>query len=318
VTGRVTSDFQQFPKDAIKTIDGRELFRPRRLFKVPKDYKGIVYLDYSQIELRLQAMYTLLVGNGEGDLNLCRAYMPYKCLSSEYGFFNPSNPKHIKHAYDTEWITEAHIPWTPTDVHGATTKQAFKIDETDERFHSLRYIGKRVNFAKNYGAQRDKIKEMFPEYDDETIDSINDAYYKAFPGVKKYHEYCYNLGKFRPYAQNLYGVRYYNASGHDLINYLIQGTGAYALKEKIPLVDKYLTDNHYKSVLQMQIHDEVSILWHPDDDPKIFFEIKELLQDFPDFIVPIISEMEVTYTTWADKKEVKCLEYLQTTVCSSH
>jgi DNA polymerase-1 len=269
-------------------------------------------------------MYTLLVGNGGGDLNLCRAYMPYKCfcytVQELQHVFDPYELDDIKHAYSVDWYLQEQptVLWTPTDVHGATTKQAFKIDETDERFHSLRYIGKRVNFAKNYGAQRDKIKEMFPEYDDETIDSINDAYYKAFPGVKKYHEYCYNLGMFRPYAQNLYGVRYYNASGHDLINYLIQGTGAYALKEKIPLVDKYLTDNHYKSVLQMQIHDEVSILWHPDDDPKIFFEIKELLQDFPDFIVPIISEMEVTYTTWADKKEVKCLEDLQTAVCSSH
>ena len=75
VTGRVSSDFQQFPKYAIKTLDGIELFHPRKLFIVPDGYKGIVYLDYSQIELRVQALYTILVG--EGDLNLCRAYMPY-------------------------------------------------------------------------------------------------------------------------------------------------------------------------------------------------------------------------------------------------
>ena len=41
-------------------------------------YKGIAYLDYSQVELRLQALYTILVGSP--DLNLCRAYMPYECV----------------------------------------------------------------------------------------------------------------------------------------------------------------------------------------------------------------------------------------------
>ena len=62
VSGRVTSDFQQFPKDSIVTVDGIEIFNPRKMVLAQDDdYIGIVYLDYSQIELRLQAMYTILV-----------------------------------------------------------------------------------------------------------------------------------------------------------------------------------------------------------------------------------------------------------------
>ena len=77
VSGRVTSDFQQFPKDAIVTVDGREIFHPRKMVIAQDgDYDAIVYLDYSQIELRLQAFYTILIGHP--DLNLCRAYSPYK------------------------------------------------------------------------------------------------------------------------------------------------------------------------------------------------------------------------------------------------
>ena len=72
---------------------------------------------------------------------------------------------------------------------------------------------------------------MFPDYDDETIHRIDDAYYKAFPGVKKYHEYCYEICKTAPYAVNLFGVKYYGLSGHKLINCLVQGSGAYFLKE---------------------------------------------------------------------------------------
>jgi DNA polymerase I-like protein with 3'-5' exonuclease and polymerase domains len=138
VSLRVTCDFQQFPKGAIKTVDGRELFKPRKLFIVPPEYKGIIYLDYSQIELRLQAMYTVLVGNGEGDLNLCRAYMPYKCYTRDASGkipFDCSNWLHLQCAYSWEWYrNEDDTVWTPTDVHGATTKHAFNIDEDDEKW----------------------------------------------------------------------------------------------------------------------------------------------------------------------------------------
>jgi DNA polymerase-1 len=315
VSGRVTSDFQQFPKGAITTLNGRELFRPRRLFKVPTGYKAMVYLDYSQVELRLQAMYTILVGHP--DLNLCRAYMPYQCHGFETTgrqyYFDYTNQEHLRHAYDWIWYrNENRTEWTPTDVHGATTKEAFGIDETDEHFHDLRYIGKRVNFAKQYGAQRKKIGEMFPEYDDATITRIDNAYYKAFPGVKEYQDYCYAIANRQPYAQNLFGRRYYNASGHELINMLIQGTGADVLKSKKPLVAAYLKEHGCKSKLQMEIHDEISILWHEDDDPQIFFDIKDIMEDFSEFLIPIVSEMEVTYATWADKKGVKTIEELRT------
>lgn len=73
---------------------------------------------------------------------------------------------------------------------------------------------------------------MFPEFDEEQIDKIDGAYYKAFPGVKEYHDYCYRLAQQQPYAQNLFGVKYYNVSGHNLINMLIQGTGAYFLNQR--------------------------------------------------------------------------------------
>jgi DNA polymerase-1 len=45
------------------------------------------FLDFSQVELRMQAHYTLPFG---GDVNMCRAYMPYHCFhyrtGEEYNF----------------------------------------------------------------------------------------------------------------------------------------------------------------------------------------------------------------------------------------
>ena len=56
VSGRVTSDFQQFPKYGVDKADGTPLFHPRRMIVKSDGFKGIAYLDYSQVELRLQAL----------------------------------------------------------------------------------------------------------------------------------------------------------------------------------------------------------------------------------------------------------------------
>ena len=313
VSGRVTSDFQQFPKKGIKTESGEELFHPRKLILS----KGTVYLDYSQIELRFQALYTILVG--EPDLNLCRAYMPYKCHTwtgdeahQIREAFDYKNPEHIKHAYDHVWHydEEPDKTWVATDVHGATTKEAFGIDETHPDFHDLRYIGKRVNFAKNYGAQFGKICTMFPERTKEECRRIDEAYYKAFPGVKKYHQYCYTIATLQSNVTNLFGIRYWGVSGHNLINMLVQGSAAFYLKLKIIELYEFSKANNLKTKWQMQIHDELSWTWDAADNPSIFFDFKRIMEDWNDGFVPIIADMEVTTTAWADKKEVNTIEEL--------
>lgn len=316
VSGRVTSDFQQFPKYGINKEDGTPLFHPRRMIVKSDEYAGIAYLDYSQVELRLQALYTILVE--APDLNLCRAYMPYKCYYIDYDDigcnqvqgsmipFDYTNAEHIAHAYDWKWYREEdNKEWEPTDVHAATTHVAFPdLDVHSDEFKKLRgKVGKRVNFAKNYGAQFNRIKVMFPDYDDETIHRIDDAYYQAFPGVKKYHEYCYSIVNEGPYVENLFGVRYYGLSGHKLINCLVQGSGAYLLKERIKAVDDYIQSHNLKSRMQMQIHDEISYEIYPGEEEHVK-EFKRIMQEFEGSYVPIIADLEWTTTSWADKEEV--------------
>lgn len=307
VSGRVTSDFQQFPKKPIKTIDGKELFHPR---KIVKSKHGIVYLDYSQIELRFQALYTLLVGHP--DFNMCRAYMPYDCISKNGIPFDPFNPTHIKN-WNKEWFhkenPEEH--WTPVDVHAATTTAATGKTKDDPDFSSLRStIGKRVNFAKNYGAELGRIRQMFPDktYDECVV--INDAYYKAFPGVKEYHNYCAQQAAYYSNTTNLFGVKYYNVSGHKLKNLLVQGSAAYFLKLKIIELYDFTKKNNIKSKFQMQIHDELSWEYDPSDPPEVFFYFKHIMEDWKDGHVPIVADMEATNKTWADKQEVETIAEL--------
>ena len=310
VSGRVTSDFQQFPKKPISTRDGVELFHPRKIILITsEEYNGIVYLDYSQIELRFQALYTILVGHP--DTNLCRAYMPYKCTNTAGELFDFNNPKHIS-SWNKEWyyVEEPTKHWEPTDVHGETTKEAFNIAETDEDYEDLRYIGKRVNFAKNYGAQYKKICTMFPTYSAEDCVKIDQAYYKAFPGVKEYHNYCYTRAKAYSNTSNLFNIKYYGVSGHKLINLLVQGSAAYFLKLKIIELYEYMKSNNIKSKFQMQIHDELSWCKHKDETD-VFFTFKHIMENWGEGIVPIVADMEATKSCWADKKKVKDLNELQ-------
>lgn len=311
VSGRVTSDFQQFPKDAIVSTDGRELFHPRRLVRVSGgEYDALVYLDYSQIELRLQALYTILVS--EGDTNLCRAYMPFRCVDSQGVRFCPENLDHVRRWHEPWFLEEdPSTPWKPVDVHGATAITAFDTSPEDMDYKHYRSLGKRINFAKNYGAQFGRIKAMFPEFTDEQIRKIDQAYYLTFPGVRDYHRYCERLAMLEPYAENLFGIKYYNVSGHNLINMLIQGSGAFLLKLKIREIWEYSQANKIKSRMQMTIHDENSWERHKDDDMTLFYKFKQIMETWEDTLVPIVSEMEITYTTWADKQAVKITDEMR-------
>lgn len=146
VSGRVSSDFQQFPKFPINDVDGNELFAPRRMINITG-----FYLDYSQIELRLQAFYTILVG--DPDKNMCRAYMPYMCHrvleDGTIEEFDYKNPQHIREWADPRWChDEDDTPWKKVDLHGATTTAATGLTPDDPEFKEARsHIGKRVNFA---------------------------------------------------------------------------------------------------------------------------------------------------------------------------
>ena len=167
VSGRVSCDLQQMPKYAINETDdddtllldesltddeGAELFHPRK-FVIPSDGYKLYFLDYSQMELRIQANYTILIG--QPDYNLCRAYMPYDCISEPlYGEvpFDYTNPEHIKHAYDWKWYNNSDgSEWEPTDLHTKTTLTAFPEfadqTETKEFKKKWRYLGKSTNFA---------------------------------------------------------------------------------------------------------------------------------------------------------------------------
>lgn len=310
VTGRVSSDFQQFPKGSIKDNLGNVLYTPRKMIQKPDDVELMVWMDYSQIELRFQAFYTILIGSP--DLNLCRAYMPYQChmfLNNVKVGFDFTNKTHIQNYRKYDWYYD-EIPdkhWEPTDVHGATTQHAFPdLDVDSKEFQKWRgAVGKRTNFAKNYGASRKALKSQFKKFkfSEEKITEIDEAYFKAFPGVKEYMSYCYRLAA-QGYMTNMFGRSYFGISGHNGMNALVQGSAADFLKLAIVKIRAWIKENNIPIRLVMTIHDEIVFYFYKDAH-LYMGHVRDIMEDFPEAYVPIIAEVETSVTTWDEAEGVE-------------
>ena len=300
VTGRVSSDLQQQPKDPLLDTDGNELFHPRRVF-LNEDNARTFYFDFSQMELRMQAHYTIKVA--DGDLNLCRAFMPFKCksnITNEY--FNYT----VHNWQSNEWLDENNQIWTPTDLHVATTLQAFpNITQDHPDFKQYRYLGKRANFSKNYGAGWMKLMESL-KVSEETAKALDQGYNKAFPKVREYQRWVDKQLHLYGYVENIYGRRYYisnNNNFYKAYNYLVQGSCADLMKQKEVEIDKFIKQNNLKSKVILVIHDEIQISI-PKEEEHIIKEIKNILNNNDSIIgtIPMLCEVEVTNTNWADKE----------------
>lgn len=305
VSGRVSCDMQQQPKEGLKDRDGNELFHPRRAFICDEGYK-LFFIDESQMELRVQAQYTIFHSN-EPDMGLCRAYMPYKCYNDNSTLFDYNNPEHLKHFSEKKWYEcNTGKEWEPTDLHSETTKHAFPdVDPSTPEFKKLRKLGKRCNFLKVYQGGVQALKESL-EVSEEVAQALDDAFYKAFPRIKDYQDWVNEQLTTYGFVENLYGRRYYMCDSRQFYkgcNYLIQGTCADMVKTFEIKVYNYIRENNLGIKMVLPIHDELIFLV-PNGEEKYVKELKHIMEDTLDTIknVPMIAEVEMSTTNWAEKK----------------
>jgi len=339
VSGRFSGDAQQFPKDPIKDENGEVIFHPRRAFKM----RGY-YIDFSQVELRMQAHYTLYLG---GDLNLCRAYMPFKCVhyktGEEYDYktvegrarWNELKEGASLQEFDKMWkaqhgdkewefadvcragltawvVPETGEPWTPTDVHTMTTLKALRImgfvpEEMDPKdIKWWRSKGKTFNFMRNYGGGDAKAAETL-DISLEAAKAMNRGYSEAFPLVVTYQNMVINEMRRKGYCQNMSGRRYYLSEPwkfYKVANYLIQGSCADDLKKKMIRIAKFIKENNLKMRMVLCVHDEIQFRVDDPAEDWAIPHIKRIMEDCPDIMVPIVAEVDFSDTYWSEKRSV--------------
>ena len=311
VTGRVSSPFQQFPKKPKLDLEGNYLFHPRELFVIPKDSEyEMFFFDYSAMEMRIQAIYTILIGSP--DINLCRAFIPLQCHDKNGKIFDiekddpyalrDEHPKNtsIEDLLKGKWsswidpVTNDY--WLPTDIHSLTTSNALGISPDTPGFKIVRQIGKTANFAIIYGATANTLKGNLG-IDMERARAFYNGFFKTFPGVRVYADYVRMCINTYGYAENLMGRKYYGVNAHKAKNYLIQGTGADYTKKLLPEIIALLKNK--KSKIQGYLHDEFSFLIHKKEK-YLIAQIKQIMEQL-ESPIPMLVDVEISTTNWKDK-----------------
>ena len=84
------------------------------------------------------------------------------------------------------------------------------------------------------------------------------------------------------------------------VNYLVQGTSADILSERMIEVHKYLQDK--KSAILVQVHDEIICEIHNTELNDVTPQIQKLLQE-NSLGIPLEVDVEICSPSWATKKD---------------
>lgn len=222
VTGRLSSSNPNLQNIPIRTEDGNKI---RNAFSAENSEDYILSSDYSQIELRLLAHIS-------GDKNLIQA-------------FNDD-----------------------VDVHSLTASKAFNVP-VEQVTKDMRRKAKAVNFGIIYGQTRYGLAKALDISPNEAQNFI-DIYFSTFPKVKEYMDYTIDFAYEHGYVETIFGRKRYLANElsspnrmikefaqRAAINQPIQGTAADLIKMAMIDVDKKLKEQHLKSKMIMQVHDEL-------------------------------------------------------------
>ncbi len=234
-TGRLSSSNPNLQNIPIKTELGNRI---RGAF-VPKNKADAVILsaDYSQIELRLLA-------HCSRDDNLIEAF-----CSDE-------------------------------DVHTITASKVFEVP-TEAVTKDMRYKAKTVNFGIVYGQSRFGLAASLGISPLEAQIFI-DKYFATYPKVKEYMKDTINFAYQHGYVETMYGRKRY--LGADLlstnakiqesaqraaINAPIQGSAADLMKYAMVELQKKINENKLKSLIILQVHDELVIETYQNEIGKV-------------------------------------------------
>ena len=228
-TGRLSSSDPNFQNIPIRTDIGREI---RRAFIPQQAGWKILSADYSQIELRIMAHLS-------GDAELRRAFQE------------------------------------GVDVHARTAALVYGVPEKDV-LPEMRRIAKVVNFGIMYGAGPFRMSEELG-ISRSDANKLIEQYFRTYPGINDYITKTIAEARQNTYVKTLTGRRRYvpdinsenknvrEAAERVAINMPIQGTAADMIKIAMIRIQRQLTKEKFKSMMILQIHDELLFEVHPDE-----------------------------------------------------
>ncbi len=252
-TGRLSSSDPNLQNIPVKGEDGKEI---RKCF-IPEPGCLFFSADYSQIELRVMAHLS-------GDENM------------------------------TEAFREGH------DIHAATAAKIYH--ETMENVtRDQRTKAKRANFGIIYGITTYGLAQRLG-IDNKEAKELIEGYFHTFPDVQEYMEKAKQKAREKGYAETLFHRRRYlpdiqsrNATvrgfaERNAINAPIQGSAADIIKMAMIRIHKRFKEEHIRSKMILQVHDELNFSVLPEEREKVENIVMEEMQNAYPLHVPLVAD----------------------------
>ena len=262
-TGRLSSSDPNLQNIPIRTTDGQKI---RRAFIPRPDGFSLLVADYSQIELRLMAHFS-------GDEALVDAFARGE------------------------------------DIHARTAADIFGIP-VDAVDSERRRWAKSANFGIIYGLSAYGLAQQTEMTVREAKDFI-DTYFRRYPGVRKFIDTTIQRAGQDGYVTTLMGRRRSLPDLHSsnrqrrefaeraAVNTPLQGTAADIVKKA--MVDIAAELEEKKSMMVLQVHDELVFDAHSDEIPWLTAMVRDKMENAVELSVPLKIDLG-TGDNWLEAK----------------
>lgn len=189
------------------------------------------------------------------------------------------------------------------DIHATTAAKVFKV-ALEKVTPDMRRKAKEVNFGILYGSTAFGLAQNLGISKTEAAEII-DAYFKEFPGIKRYMDDSINFAREKEYVETILGRRRYlrdinsrnittrGFAERNAINAPIQGSAADIIKIAMVHIHEFLKNGKFKSKMIMQVHDELIFDLHKEEEAAVKPRVVELMKHAVNIEVPMEVEVGV-------------------------
>lgn len=238
-----------------------------------------------------------------------RAFVPAPGFELLVADYNQIELRVIAHLAEDPGLVEAFRKGD--DIHTITAARVFG-DPMDAVTPAHRAKAKMVSYGLAYGMESYGLASRLSIPVSEAQD-ILDAYFEAFPNVRRYMERTVQEARQRGYTETLFGrrrpipellsgnFRIRQAGERQAMNAGIQGLAADIFKVALVRLDEALEDGGYASRLILQVHDEVILEVPADEKERVEQLVRDVMAHAADLSVPL--EVNLAFgDSWATAK----------------
>ena len=187
------------------------------------------------------------------------------------------------------------------DIHRATAAEVFGVT-LDKVTPDQRRTAKVINFGLIYGMSAFGLAQNLG-IEPQAARNYIDRYFARYPGVKAYMEKTRALAHEQGFVQTAFGRRLWlpditssrapvrAAAERAAINAPMQGTAADLIKKAMIAVERWIEDNGLKTLLVLQVHDELVLEVPQEELEKVKEALPKLMQGVAQLAVPLIAEV---------------------------